>query len=87
LHKAKAAKRSQRWSTAERAFLADAIASAANRARPGYAAIAGRMAETFGRAFTAASVGAQARKLGLVAKAAPKATKAPSKPRKARKAA
>jgi len=71
---------------AERAFLADAIASAANPARPGYAAIAGRLAAEFNRPFTAATVGSQARKHGMVAHAPAKAAKPARKSRKRRAA-
>ena len=72
---------------AERAFLADAIASAANPARPGYAAIAGRLAAEFNRPFTAASLSAQARKHGMVPPVPAQGTKAPGQPMKTRRAA
>jgi len=81
-----ARKRAPRWTAAERAFLADAIASAANPARPGYAAIAGRLAAEFNRPFTAATVGSQARKHGMVAHAPAKAAKPARKSRKRRAA-
>ena len=77
-------KRAPRWTAAERAQLAGHFTGPKHAT---YAVIAAGMAETFGRSFTAAAVGAQARKLGLVTKPAPKATKAPGKPGKARRAA
>lgn len=82
-----ARKRAPRWTAAERAFLADAIASAANPARPGYAAIAWRLAAEFNRPFTAASLSAQARKHGMVPPVPAQGTKAPGKPMKTRRAA
>jgi hypothetical protein len=73
---ARASRKIQRWTDAERAHLATFFA--APKHKP-YALIAADMAGTFGRAFTAASVGAQARKLGLVTKAPAKPAKAASK--------
>ena len=80
---AKASRKAQRWSDAEKAHLATFFTGAKHKP---YAAIAANMADTFGRTFTAASVGSQARKLGLVAKPALKVSKAPSKSRKRRAA-
>jgi hypothetical protein len=77
----KASRKIQRWTDAERAHLATFFA--APKHKP-YAVIAADMADRFGRAFTAASVGAQARKLGLVTKAPAKPAKAASKARKRR---
>ncbi len=75
---AKISRKVQRWSAAERDTL--------TRLRAGgmtYAKIAAAMSDEFGRAFTASSVGAQARKLGLVTPAKAKAAKPVSKRRRA----
>jgi hypothetical protein len=76
---ARASRKATRWSDAERARLATFFTEAKHKP---YAAIAADMAATFGRAFTAASVGSQARKLGLVAKAPARPTKAAQPPRR-----
>jgi hypothetical protein len=76
---AKISRKVQRWSPTEKAYLAEFFTGPAKH-QP-YAQIADAMVAEFSRPFTAASVGAQARKLGLVTKAAPKPAKPVSKPR------
>jgi len=62
LHQAKASRKAPRWTDAERAFLAGELAQR-DAKRPGYQAIATLMTETFGRKFTAATIGTHARAL------------------------
>jgi serine/threonine-protein kinase RIO1 len=77
---AKASRKVQRWSTAERDKLTRLRATGMT-----YPKIAAAMSDEFGRAFTASSVGAQARKLALATPAKSKAAKPASKARKSRK--
>jgi hypothetical protein len=71
---AKAARKVQRWSNAEKTFLATFFSGPVKH--PTYAVIATAMVAEFGRSFTAATVGAQARRLGLVVKVKSAPTKA-----------
>jgi len=58
--------RRPRWTAAERGFLAAEMDRRAGSQRPGYKAIARAMSDRFSREFTAASVGAMARRLRAV---------------------
>ena len=71
---AKAARKVQRWTTEEKRYLTTFFSGPVKH--PTYAVIAAAMVAEFGRSFTAATVGAQARRLGLVVKVKPAPTKA-----------
>ena len=73
---AKISRKVQRWSAGERDMLTRLRAAGMT-----YPKIAAAMSDEFGRAFTASSVGAQARKLALATPAKPKAVKPASKAR------